>query len=96
MSVAIRRIPDSARRDVAFAALTLALFLAVTLAFPGFATPRSVAGLLDDTAILIMLALGQMLVIMGRVSHRETAPLAVFHQDVDVLAGEKLQPLVGR
>jgi rhamnose transport system permease protein len=66
MSVAIRRIPDSARRDVAFAALTLALFLAVTLAFPGFATPRSVAGLLDDTAILIMLALGQMLVIMGR------------------------------
>ena len=66
MSVAIRRIPDSARRDVAFAALTLALFLAVTFAFPGFATPRSVAGLLDDTAILIMLALGQMLVIMGR------------------------------
>ena len=66
MSVTIRRIPGSARRDVAFAALTLALFLAVTLAFPGFATPRSVAGLLDDTAILIMLALGQMLVIMGR------------------------------
>ena len=66
MSVTIRRIPDSARRDVAFAALTLALFLAVTFAFPGFATPRSVAGLLDDTAILIMLALGQMLVIMGR------------------------------
>ena len=66
MSVTIRRTPDSARRDVAFAALTLALFLAVTLAFPGFATPRSVAGLLDDTAILIMLALGQMLVIMGR------------------------------
>jgi len=66
MSFTIRRIPDSARRDVAFAALTLALFLAVTLAFPGFATPRSVAGLLDDTAILIMLALGQMLVIMGR------------------------------
>ena len=66
MRVAIPRISDSARRDVAFAALTLALFLAVTFAFPGFATPRSVAGLLDDTAILIMLALGQMLVIMGR------------------------------
>ena len=41
MSVAIPRISDSARRDVAFAALTLALFLAVTFAFPGFATPRS-------------------------------------------------------
>ncbi len=66
MSATIPRISDSARRDVAFAALTLALFLAVTFAFPGFATPRSVAGLLDDTAILIMLALGQMLVIMGR------------------------------
>ena len=66
MSAAIPRLSDSARRDVAFAALTFALFLAVTLAFPGFATPRSVAGLLDDTAILIMLALGQMLVIMGR------------------------------
>jgi len=66
MSVATLRIEGSARRDMAFAALTLALFLAVTFAFPGFATPRSVAGLLDDTAILIMLALGQMLVIMGR------------------------------
>jgi len=66
MSVTIPRFSDSARRDAAFAALTLALFLAVTFAFPGFATPRSVAGLLDDTAILIMLALGQMLVIMGR------------------------------
>jgi rhamnose transport system permease protein len=38
----------------------------VTFAFPGFATPRNLAGLLDDTAILIMLALGQMLVILVR------------------------------
>ena len=38
----------------------------MTFAFPGFATPRNVAGLLDDTAILIMLAFGQMLVILGR------------------------------
>ena len=66
MKAARSRISDSARRDLAFAALTLVLFLAVTWAFPGFATPRSVAGLLDDTAILIMLALGQMLVIMAR------------------------------
>ena len=64
----LRRVhlSDSARRDLAFALLTLALFLAVTFAYPGFAAPRNVAGLLDDTAILIMLALGQMLVIMGR------------------------------
>jgi rhamnose transport system permease protein len=60
------RISDSSRRDLAFAVLTLALFVAVTLAFPGFATPRNLAGLLDDTAILIMLALGQMLVILVR------------------------------
>ena len=57
---------NSARRDLAFAALTLTLFLAVTLTFPGFASPRNLAGLLDDTAILIMLALGQMLVILVR------------------------------
>jgi rhamnose transport system permease protein len=57
---------SSHRRDLAFAALTLALFGAVTFAFPGFATPRNLAGLLDDTAILIMLALGQMLVILVR------------------------------
>jgi rhamnose transport system permease protein len=57
---------NPARRDLAFAALTLVLFLSVTFAFPGFATPRNLAGLLDDTAILIMLALGQMLVILVR------------------------------
>jgi rhamnose transport system permease protein len=60
------RISDSLRRDLAFAALTLTLFVAVTIAFPGFAAPRNLAGLLDDTAILIMLALGQMLVILVR------------------------------
>ena len=60
------RLSDNARRDLAFAALTLALFVAVTFAFPGFAAPRNLAGLLDDTAILIMLALGQMLVILVR------------------------------
>jgi rhamnose transport system permease protein len=60
------RISDSSRRDLAFAVLTLALFVAVTLAFPSFAAPRNLAGLLDDTAILIMLALGQMLVILVR------------------------------
>jgi rhamnose transport system permease protein len=66
MSATLGRVSDNTRRDSAFAALTVALFLAVTFAFPGFATPRNVAGLLDDTSILIMLALGQMLVIMGR------------------------------
>jgi rhamnose transport system permease protein len=55
-----------ARRDFKFALLTLVLLLAVVLAFTGFATPGNLAGLVDDTAILIMLALGQMLVILVR------------------------------
>jgi rhamnose transport system permease protein len=62
----LRRLSDTTRRDLAFAALTLALFGAVTLRFPGFAAPRNLAGLLDDTAIFILLALGQMLVILVR------------------------------
>jgi len=66
MSAPRIRLSDNTRRDLGFAALTAALFLAVTFAFPGFAAPRNLAGLLDDTAILIMLALGQMLVILGR------------------------------
>lgn len=61
-----RHWSESARRDFNLALLSVALFLAVTVAFPGFATARNVAGLLDDTAILILLALGQMLVILVR------------------------------
>jgi rhamnose transport system permease protein len=59
-------LADGARRDLAFAALTLALFGAVAFKFPAFAHPDNLAGLLDDTSILIMLALGQMLVILVR------------------------------
>ncbi len=57
---------EVARRDFKLALLTLALLVAVVLAFPGFAAPRNLAGVLDDTAILILLALGQMLVILVR------------------------------
>jgi rhamnose transport system permease protein len=63
---ALSRLGDDARRDLTLAALTLALFCAVTFAFPGFAAPRSIAALVDDIAILVMLALGQMLVILVR------------------------------
>jgi rhamnose transport system permease protein len=58
--------PESARRDLVFAALTVTLFALVTWRVPGFATPRNVAELFDDTAILMLLALGQMLVILVR------------------------------
>jgi rhamnose transport system permease protein len=60
------RWSESARRDFGLAGFTFALAAAVTLAFPGFASPANLAGLLDDTAILILLALGQMLVILVR------------------------------
>ena len=66
MSRLLRSWSEVARRDLNLALLTLALLVAVTVAFPGFAAPRSLAGVLDDTAILIMLALGQMLVILVR------------------------------
>lgn len=61
-----RRLIGSNGRDLVFAALTLALFLAVTLAFPAFASAGHIAELLDDTAILTLLALAQMLVILVR------------------------------
>lgn len=60
------KLSDGARRDLGLAAFTFALAAAVTFAFPGFAAPANLAALLDDTAILIMLALGQMLVILVR------------------------------
>jgi rhamnose transport system permease protein len=62
----LRALSDTGRRDLAFAGLTVLLFAGVTLAFPAFATPRNLGGVVDDTAILIMLALGQMLVILVR------------------------------
>jgi rhamnose transport system permease protein len=61
-----RRLAEASGRDLVFGALTLALFVAVSVAFPAFASAASVAGLLDDTAILILLALAQMLVILVR------------------------------
>ncbi len=59
-------LSEAARRDVSFGLITLALMAAVSAAFPRFATPGNLAELLDDTAILILLALGQMLVIVTR------------------------------
>ncbi len=63
---AYRNWSEAARRDLKLAALTAILLVAVTWKFPGYAAPRNLAGVLDDTAILIMLALGQMLVIQVR------------------------------
>jgi rhamnose transport system permease protein len=61
-----RQASDTQRRDISLALLTSLLVAAVTWEFPGFAAPHNLAGVFDDTAILIMLALGQMLVILVR------------------------------
>jgi len=55
-----------AARDGFLALLTLALIVAVSARFPRFASPGSLADVLDDTSILILLAFGQMLVILTR------------------------------
>lgn len=60
------RWSEAARRDSAFAFTTLALLVAVSVAFPSFAAPSNLADVFDDTSILILLALGQMLVILTR------------------------------
>ena len=59
-----RSTSPSKRRVLAFrvlVALTGLLFVAITLVHPAFAAPRNLSAVLDDTSILIMLALGQML-----------------------------------
>ncbi len=61
-----RQWPDAARRDATLALLTLLLVASVSLKFPGFAAPANFARVLDDTGILVLLALGQMLVILVR------------------------------
>jgi rhamnose transport system permease protein len=61
-----RHWPDAVRRDATLASLTLLLVVAVSAKFPGFAAPANLARVLDDTAILVLLALGQMLVILVR------------------------------
>jgi rhamnose transport system permease protein len=55
-----------ASRDLGLAAVTLALLGAVCLLFPRFATAGNLLELVDDTAILILLAMGQMLVLLTR------------------------------
>jgi rhamnose transport system permease protein len=55
-----------ADRDFALGMITLLLVAAVSVAFPQFAHPRNLGQVFNDTSILILLALGQMLVIVTR------------------------------
>lgn len=54
------------KRDATLALVTLVLIVCISLRFPQFAAPRNLAEVLDDSSILILLALGQMLVILVR------------------------------
>lgn len=53
-------------REAILAAAILALLVLVASRFPGFVAPRNLAGVFTDTAPLIILALGQMVVILTR------------------------------
>jgi rhamnose transport system permease protein len=53
-------------RELILAGAIAALVLLISLRFPGFATPRNLGNVFNDTAILTMLALGQMTVILTK------------------------------
>lgn len=53
-------------RDAGLAALLLLLLVAIASAFPQFIVPGNLLYVFDDTAILILLALGQMTVLLTR------------------------------
>ncbi len=54
------------QREFWLVVVIIAVALAVSLRSPGFIRPSSLANILNDTSILIMLALGQMVVILTR------------------------------
>jgi rhamnose transport system permease protein len=54
------------KRDSLFGALTLLLFVGISVELPQFASSKNLSDVLDDTSILILLALGQMLVLLTR------------------------------
>ena len=53
-------------REAILAGALILLILVVESRFTGFAAPGNLAGVFNDTSILIMLALGQTLVILTR------------------------------
>jgi rhamnose transport system permease protein len=53
-------------REVLLAAAIAGLVLLIALRFPGFAAPGNLGNVFNDTAILVMLALGQMAVILTK------------------------------
>ncbi|NNG03351.1 MAG: ABC transporter permease [Inquilinus sp.] len=60
----MRLLPKS--REAILLTAIVALIVAIAVRFPAFAAPANLASALNDTAILIILALGQMTVILTR------------------------------
>jgi rhamnose transport system permease protein len=56
----------TANRDAVLGCILIALIVMISLRFPPFASLQNAGELLDDTAILIVLALGQMLLLLTR------------------------------
>lgn len=59
-------MPFRFSRDVLLALVLAALVAVVCIRFPAFASPQSLLGVFNDTSILIILALGQMAVVLTR------------------------------
>ncbi len=53
-------------REILLTGIMLVLIAGIALRFPGFAAPGNLANVFNDTSILIILALGQMIVIVTR------------------------------
>lgn len=53
-------------RDIVLAIIVAAMILGIGLITPAFVTPRNLVGLFNDTSILVMVALGQMVVILTK------------------------------
>jgi rhamnose transport system permease protein len=64
MTPMLKRILSS--REAILALAILALIALISTRFPGFATPANLANAFNDTAPLILLALGQMIVILTK------------------------------
>ncbi|MFK8083044.1 MAG: ABC transporter permease [Granulosicoccus sp.] len=58
--------PFKLSRDVLLALVLVLLIALIYLRFPAFASPQSLLGVFNDTSILVILALGQMAVILTR------------------------------
>src|ERR1700742_526105 len=90
MPESFRRLPHVAGLGL----LTLLLFGAVAWCFPPFLALDSMKSLLDDTALLIMLAVGEMLVLLTRSVDLSVAANAAFSGMVAALLNAR-HPEIG-